>query len=298
MRSLVSVRRLLWLCLLPLWAGCTAAAVATPQPVLITIAGSTAMNPVLQELSDAFARRHPNVLFTIRGGGSTLGEEQLTEGRIDLAASTLFPPATPLPGAPRLMRIPIGVDGLAVIVHAANPVTDLTLDQLRQVYNGEILDWSELGGEPGEIELISREDGSGSRIFFEERVMQGEAVSLTAVVMPTSRDVVEYIAKTPLAIGYVSRGLVMSSAAGVSSAPGSAATMTSPVTPVAMRVHVVAVDGVTPTLNALRSQEYTLIQPLYLIRRSQPRDAVRQFIDFVLSPAGQGIVARYHLPVR
>lgn len=289
----IGLRWLFLSLLLPLWAGCNAAAVATPEPVIITIAGATAMHPVLQELTDAFTLRHPNVIFTLRGGGSSLGEEQIAAGRIDLAASTLFPPDTPSPSAARLMRVPIGVDGIAVIVHAANPVSSLSLEQLRQIYSGDILDWSEVGGEAGPIELVSREDGSGSRILFEDRVMQGEAVSLTAVVMPTSYDMVEYIAKTPSAIGYVSRGLVMNNATGAPAGPDAAAT----VTPV--RVHVVAVEGVVPSLGALRAQEYAMVQPLYLIRRrSGANDWVRQFIDFVLSPAGQGIVARYHLPVR
>lgn len=293
-RLQLRTRPVLWvlLLMLPIWAGCTTAAVATPRPVLITIAGSTAMHPVLQELTDAFTQRYPNVIFTIGGGGSTLGEEQIAAGRINLAASTLFPPESAPSGTARLVRIPIGVDGLALIVHAGNPTSDLTLEQLRRIYSGDILDWAEVGGDAGEIELVSREDGSGSRRLFEERVMQGEAVSLAAVVMPTSHDVVDYVAKTPLAIGYVSRGLVMNNAAGAPSAPGSAAT------PTPLRVHVVAVEGVVPSLTALREQNYALIQPLYLISRGQPRDWLRQFIDFVLSPAGQGIVARYHLPVR
>lgn len=285
--------RLLWLLLaVPLWAGCTTAAVATPRPVLITVAGSTAMHPVLQNLNDAFTQRHPNVIFTLNGGGSTLGEEQVAAGRVDLAASTLFPPEAPSPDTARLNRIPIGVDGLAIIVHAGNPVADLSSDQLRRIFSGDILDWTEVGGDAGEIELVSREDGSGSRILFEEQIMQGEGVSLAAVVMPTSRDVVEYVAKTPLAIGYVSRGLVMNSAPSAATAPEGTTT------PVPMRVHVVAVDGIVPSLDALAARDYALIQPLYLISRGQAGGWTRQFIDFVLSPAGQGIVARYHLPVR
>jgi phosphate transport system substrate-binding protein len=150
-----------------------------------------------------------------------------------------------------------------------------------------VLDWSEVGGEAGEVELVSREDGSGSRRLFEEQVMRGEPVSLTAVVMPTSRDVVDYVAKTPFAVGYVSRALAMAPA----SAGGAG-------TPEALRVRVVPVDGQLPTLDALRSQQYPLIQPLYLISRGQTRGWVRQFVDFVLSPAGQATMARYHLPVR
>jgi phosphate transport system substrate-binding protein len=290
--------------------------------VLITIGGSTAMQPALQALSAEYTRRHPNVFFTISGGGSTLGEEMALTRRVILGASTLFPPDEPTPAQRTLVRVPIGVDGLAIVVHSRNMIEGLTSDQLRGLYNGTILDWAEVGGEAGEVLLVSREDGSGSRVFFEDKVMQGEAVSLTAVVMPTSQDVVDYIAKTPNAIGYVSRALVMgleSSTAARTPTPSNidtgdgdtgdripgemtpalGMTPTVGVTPTpGLRVRVVAVDGELPTLTALRTRAYPLIQPLYLVSRGQPLGNVRQFVDFVLSPPGQTIVRRYHLPVR
>lgn len=290
---------------------CASTAVATPRPVLITIGGATALHPVLQELTAEYTRRYPNVLFTISGGGSTLGEEMAFRRRVDLGASTLFPPSDPTPAQRALTRIPIGVDGLAIVVHSTNTIEGLTTEQLRGLYSGEILDWSEVGGEAGEVLLVSREDGSGSRIFFEDEVMQGESVSLTAVVMPTSQDVVEYVAKTPNAIGYVSRGLVMAQeSTNATRTPTPANIITeeiitgvvtptvTPTPPPGMRVRVVPVDGALPTLAALRSRSYPLIQPLYLVSRGQTWGNVRQFIDFVLSPAGQNIVRRYHLPVR
>ncbi len=281
------------LAILLLLAGCTSAAVATPRPVLITIAGATTMQPMLQALTDEYTRRHPNVLFTLRGGGSSLGEEQVRDGQIQLGASTLFPPDVPTTEERTLVRVPIGVDGLAIVVHPSNPIASLTLDELHALYRGDILDWLEVDSRAGEVILVSREDGSGARRLFEQEVMGEEPVSLTAVVMPTSRDVVDYIAKTPDAIGYVSRGWVMANA----SEEGNTQTPTPLGTPTP-RVHIVAVEGELPTLDALRSQEYALIQPLYLISQGEARGALRQFIDFVLSPAGQGIVARYHLPVR
>ena len=261
---------------------------------------------MLQALTAEYTRRHSNVLFTIGGGGSTLGEEMAMSRRVDLGASTLFPPDEPTARQRTLVRIPIGVDGLAIVVHSNNIVEGLTIDQLRGLYSGEILDWAEVGGEAGEVLLVSREDGSGSRIFFEDEVMQGEPVSLTAVVMPTSQDVVDYIAKTPNAIGYVSRGLVM---AQESNAPATSTpdpniitevvtpTLTQTPTP-GVHVRVVTLDGELPTLTALRARSYPLIQPLYLVSRGQTWSNVRQFVDFVLSPAGQTIVRRYHLPVR
>jgi phosphate transport system substrate-binding protein len=294
-----------------LLTACTSTAVATPRPILITIGGATALEPALQALTAEYTRRHPNVLFTISGGGSTLGQEMALNGRVDLGASTLFPPSEPAPTQRNLVRVPIGVDGLAIIVHSSNTIEGLSSEQLRGLYSGTILDWSELGGEAGEVLLVSREDGSGSRVLFEDKMMQGEPVSLTAVVMPSSQDVVDYIAKTPNAIGYVSRALVMAQESSAATSTPRAPNIITPniiteiVTPTLtqtpspnMRVRVLPIDGELPTLVALRSRSYPLVQPLFLVSRGQTWGNVRQFVDFVLSPAGQTIMRRYHLPVR
>jgi phosphate transport system substrate-binding protein len=273
-------------------AGCAQVMVATPAPVNITIVGATAMQPTLFELTAEYSRQHPHVRFDVRGGGSTIGEELVTNGQAQLAASTLLEgdaAVTSRPGSGRLIRTPIGIDGLAIVVHPTNPVLDLTLADLRALYSGRLLDWSEVGGESGEVLLVSREDGSGSRILFERRVMGDEPVSLTAVVMPTSTDVVAYVARNPQAIGYVSRAYV------VDALPG--ATERGEETP-ASRVRVVAVEGQLPTVSSLREQNYVLTQPLFLISRGEPQGQVRAFIDFVLSPSGQAIVERYHARVR
>jgi len=262
-------------------AACAQTAVVTPTPVTISIAGSTEMRPVLVELTGAYTERHPNVLFSLRGGGSILGETWLESRRADLAASTTFPDEEE--GLTGLMRVPIGLDGVAVIVHKDNPVIDLTLSQLRDIYNGKILDWAEAGGQPGEIGLVSREDGSATRMLFEERVMGEERVALTAVVMPTSEDVVEYVAEHPQALGYVSRAYVMANPA---SPQGS------------VSVGVVALEGRLPTSEEIAAQSYYLTRPIFLLRRASNGAGIQPFIDFVLSPAGQEIVARYHVRIR
>lgn len=288
-----------------LLAACESTVVATPVPTTITIAGATAMHRVLADLAAAFNRQHPDVLFVIRGGGSTVGEELVRRRAVDLGASTLFPPlqeangptaALPASTDP-LVRVPIGLDGLAVVVHPSNNIVGLSLVQLRDMYGGRLLDWRALGSDAGEIQLVSREDGSGSRVLFEKRVMGDERVALTAVVMPTSQDVVAYVAKNPQAVGYVSRAEVAEwideADAPVS---GAAAPANAAATP--PRVKVLAVEGKSPTRAAVRSQEYALTGPLYLISYGPPTGKLRQFIDFVLSPAGQAIVSRYDAPVR
>lgn len=275
---------------------CEGAAVATPPPVTLTIAGSTSMGPVLAALTDAFSRQHPNVVFDLRGGGSTLGEAAIRAGRYDMVASTLFPPDAdsgrpPPAGDEALVRTPIGIDGVAIIVHPTNDVTALSLVQLRDIFRGTVLNWQSLGSDAGEIALVSREDGSGARALFEVRVMGEERVALTAVVMPSSQDVVDYVASIPAAIGYVSRAYA------AAWLPDDEAVATA-VPQAEAPVKVLEVEGRLPTRASLAAQQYVLTQPLYLITRGAPSGRVRQFIDFALSPAGQAIVAQFHAPIR
>jgi phosphate transport system substrate-binding protein len=283
-----------------LLAACDNPTVATPVPTTITIAGSTAMRRVLQDLTTAFSRQHPDVLFVMRGGGSSIGEELVRNGEVDLGASTLFAPATddgeaPAAAVDTLVRVPIGLDGLALIVHPSNSVEELSLVQLQEIFGGRVLDWLALGSDAGEIQLVSREDGSGARVLFETRIMGQEQVSLTAVVMPTSADVVEYVAKNPAAIGYVSRAEVaewIEDEQNGAVAPAGARTAQPPV------VKVLGVEGKLPLRALLRSQEYALMQPMFLITDGPPSGSVREFIDFALSPAGQAIVSRYSASIR
>ena len=311
---------ILWGALGILLGACTPATIAPSAPVTIRIAGSTAATPALRDLTDAYSRHHPNVAFDLRGGGSTLGEEWIAAGEYDMVVSTLFaensnsnpateaqppialdgeaenaamplgtnitPSATLSPQRPpqiSLIRSLIALDGLAIVVHPANKVESLTPLQLRDLYSGHLLNWREVGGRDEDVLLVSREDGSGARALFEARVMGGESVSLTAVVMPTHADVVQYVAAHPQAVGYVSRGYVSNILTGADDDPS---------------VHILAVDGVYPMIENLRDQSYAFVYPLHLIIRRESSPQVRRFLEFVLSPPGQEIISRYYAPIR
>ena len=204
------------LCLLAalLLAGCESAGVATPCADHNHHCWLDGHARVLSDLTTEFNRQHPGVLFAIRGGGSTIGEELVRRREVDLGASTLFPPQQALDPTPanRRMRIRGRIaDRIGQVGSCRSSQQQhqraFTV-QLRDIFAGRLLDWLALGSDAGEIQLVSREDGSGSRILFETRAMGEEHVALTAVVMPTSQDVVEYVAKNPSAIGYVSRAEV------------------------------------------------------------------------------------------
>jgi phosphate transport system substrate-binding protein len=253
---------------MPVLAGCTGSLAGRSEPVTLRVAGSSSMRPVLEELAAAYQAAHSDVHFDIRGGGSTLGLEDLLAGTADIAAVSWKADGATDPRG--VQAAPIARDGIVLIVHPSNKASGLTLLQLRALYRGEILDWAELGGSSGEPVVISREDGSGDRQAFESLVMGEDRVTLNALIMPTAQAVVDYVARHPAAIGYVSLAQVRDD------------------------VHVLPVEEVVPTSAQVQAGVYHLGRLLYLYVKSPPTGDVRRFLDFVLSPAGQAIVARHH----
>ena len=240
-----------------------------PEPVRFTVAGSTTMMPLLSELVEAYQVHFPQVSIAVEGGGSRLGLVRVKAGEVPLGASSWLPADE----VETLWSAPVAVDGIAVVVHPGNPVSGLSLAQLRGVFSGRVWDWAELGG-AGEVQVVSREEGSGSRSAFEGRIMEGHRVTPTALVMPGSQALVDYVATHPKAIGYVSIGYLSE------------------------KVKALAVEGVTPTPETASEGTYHLTRPLFLVALEEPDGAPRSFVDFVLGSEGQEIVERRYGRVR
>jgi phosphate transport system substrate-binding protein len=245
----------------------TLAACATPtlppDPVHFAIAGSTAMMPLLTELTEAYHSRFLQVSIAVEGGGSRLGLAQVKDGEVTLGASSWLPAKD----EQTIWSAPVAVDGIAVIVHPDNPTTALTLSQLQELFSGYLWNWAELGG-VGEVQIISREEGSGTRAAFEARVMEGQPVTPTALVMPGSGAVAEYVSTHSNAIGYVSMSHLSE------------------------KVRALAIEGVQPTPETVAAGRYHLTRPFFLIAAEEPDSATRSFLDFVLGSEGQEIVGR------
>jgi len=257
-------------CLL-IFAGCSRGAVEPAEPVHLKVAGSTSMQPLVEELAQAYAERLKQVTITVADRGSLVGIELVRQGEMDIGMTSWKEPEeddTSAVSTSKFWSTPIALDGIAIVVHPQNRVKGLTMLQLKDVFFGRIWDWKDVGGQTGEILVVSREDGSGTRAVFEELVMQGKRVTPTAVVMPNSRAVVEYVAQHPQAIGYVSMGHVSE------------------------EVKVLEIEDMAPTPESVRQGAYHLLRPLFLITRQEPTGEIKGFIDFVLSPTGQSIVGR------
>jgi len=245
-------------------AGCTAA--AEPHPAVhLEMAGSTSMESLLQELAGAYTDRYDYVSTDIKARGTRLGLDALRGGEVDIALVSRDLAPDEQEG---LQAVVIAYDAIAILVSDQNGVNSLTSGQVRDIFSGRILLWSEVGGEEADIQVLSREDGSGTRDAFEAAIMGGDPVTSMAIVVPGSGAVGELVAENPLAIGY-------SSSVGV---------------PLGARA--LPLDGVEPGLEAVAQARYPLIRPFVLVTQKNPDQEVEAFVDFVLGPAGQVIVGK------
>lgn len=230
----------------------------------ITLAGSTSVQPFAEMLAEECARKYPDrPPVNVQGGGSSAGARAALSGTAHIGMLSREPAESEKELEPTV----IAIDALALIVHRDNNVVDLTKEQIRGIFSGRITDWGELGGTPGPIHVISREEGSGTRGAFDELIMGGEDVMARAIVQDSNGAVRETVAGDPRAIGYVSLGLVDD------------------------RVRAVKVDGVEASVESVRSREYILVRPFLFVVKGDPTPEAKEFLDFVLSEEGQRILS-------
>lgn len=261
------------------WPGCRSEARPageSRQPIVVTVVGSEEMKPLMAELAAAYAADHPEVFVDVRGGGSQAGLRATLAGLADIGMVSYAPAEDELrSGRERLSTTEVGRDGVAVIVHPTNPLFHASRTVLADIFGGEVFRWEELGWEGGEIAVLTREAGAGDRRVLEAYLFEDDRrMTLNALILPTPEAIIQTVAETPAAIGYVST-MRLSSA-----------------------VKALAVEGVRPTLETVADGTYPLTRPLLLVTRGRPRGPVRDFLNWVMSPAGQDIVARFAVPAR
>lgn len=248
-------------------AGCS-----RPDPEkTVNIAGSSSVQPLSEELANAFMEDNPGIYINVAGGGSSAGIKAAKDGTADIGASSR---ELSKDEKESLVVIPIAIDGIAIVVNPENPVKNLTLEQIRGIYAGEITNWKEVGGRDGGINAFTREEGSGTRGAFEELVMKGSRISSKVGVQNSTGSLRTAVAGDPQAIAYISLGNVNDS------------------------VKVIAVEGVIPEEETIKNGSYKLVRYFYYLTREQPREIAQQFIDFVFSDEGQRIVGEVFVPVK
>ena len=289
MKRIMSIALCLVLALSLAACGQTAAPAATTAPVASAVPateapavaklsgtvatdGSTSMEKVIGALGEAFMEANPDTTFTYNPTGSGSGIQAVQEGRCDIGLSSrALKDAEKEAG---LTETVLAYDGIAMIVNPANPVEDLSLEQIADIYTGKITNWSEVGGNDSQIVLIGREAGSGTRGGFEEIAGVVDACQYRQELSSTG-DVITTVAQNPDAIGYASLAAVKDT------------------------VKALKVAGVTPTEATVKDGTYTIQRPFVLATKTGEKlnDVAQAFFDYATSAdAGEIIAAAGAVP--
>ncbi len=232
----------------------------------IKIGGSTTVQPIATTTAEAFMKKHPDITVTVQGGGSGAGIKGVAEGTFDIGDASRELKEKEKQAHPELIPHAIAVDAITIVVHPSNKISELTLEQVREIFAGKITNWKEVGGEDKPIVVVIREEGSGTRETFEKKVMKGEECTGDALQKPSNGAVKATVATNENAIGYIGLGYVDAS------------------------VKALRINGVAPTKDTARSGEYPISRKLYMITKGEPKGAVKEFLEFMLSAEGQKIV--------
>lgn len=236
------------------------------QEKTVSTDGSTSMEKVIGALGEAFEGAHSGVSFTYNPTGSGAGITAALEGRCDIGLSSRA--LKQEEEEKGLTQTILAYDGIAVIVHPENLVSDLDIETIAKIYKGEIQNWKELGGNDGEIVLIGREANSGTRDGFESVTDTKDACQYRQELTSTG-DVITTVSGNPLAIGYASLASVKNT------------------------VKTVSVNGVTPSEETVLDGSYKIQRPFVLVTKKDAAlsETAKQFFDFCLSAEAKSIIS-------
>lgn len=229
----------------------------------LQIAGSTSVQPVLEKLADKYQEEHPNVRINVQGGGSGLGIRTTDQGivNIGMVSESLGPE-----NKNGLTQYVIAKDGIVIAVNNANTVNNLTTDQIRNIFSGNITNWDELGGSDQEIHVVVREAGSGTLQSFQDLIMGQTKIRGDAIVQSSTESVKQAVKQDPGAIGFISL-----------------ANLDNTIKPINL-------DGISPSQGTVENGSYKLQRPFELIVKGSPTGITADFINWVLGPEGQDII--------
>lgn len=246
-------------------AGC--AALQTRQPASMSIAITSSTTLLADDLLSEYDRVAPHVSFEISRGNAETLQSAIATGSTDWGLVTYLPVDSDLWAAP------VGTDALALIVHPNNPLSSLTHDEVRAIFQGRTLLWDEVGGAEQPITVVSRESGSAVRGAFDELVMN-DLPTISAARLATSSDAaLSIVAQEVNAIGYVSLALID------------------------YRVRALAIDDTRPSQETAREGSYPLTTTIRFVAPSEPDGPAGDFLRWVLSDDGQAVVGMHYAPL-
>lgn len=241
----------------------------------IAIKGSDTMVILAQRWAEQYPKSTP-LEFQVTGGGSGTGIAALINGTTTICSSSrpIKPKEVELlkqRTGYRGMEVRVARDGISIYVHKANPVTRLTIDQIRGIFTGAITNWKDVGGNDARIILYSRENNSGTYEFFKEHVLSKQDFAATAQHLPGTAALINALSKDKNGIGYGGAAYASNVKSLAVAEKGSA-------------------SYISPTSSTIVDGSYPISRFLYFYLGKRPEGAVKEFVDWVISPAGQRVV--------
>ncbi|MFA4916610.1 MAG: PstS family phosphate ABC transporter substrate-binding protein [Syntrophales bacterium] len=238
----------------------------------IVIKGSTTVLPIAQAVAEAYMKLHPAVNISLSGGGSGEGIKALIDRSTDIANSSRDMKGEEVKLAKSRGVNPtshqVAIDAIVPIVHPANPVKNLTNEQLSLIYQGRIKNWREVGGENLKLVVISRDSSSGTYETWGEKVLHGAKVTPRAQLQASNGAIVQAVSKNRYAIGYIGIGYLNK------------------------RIKALTVNGIQASAETAISGAYPIARPLFIFTNGEPAGEVANFIKFLSGEEGQKIVKR------
>lgn len=238
----------------------------------IVIDGSTTVGPIAKAFAEFYMRKNPGVNITVSESGSGNGAKSLINGTCDVATLSRFLKLGEYEAAVAAKKMPVAhivaMDGLPILVHPSNPVKNLSLDQVRDIFAGKITNWNQVGGPNVRIVMVSRDTNSGTYETFDQVVMRGEKIAANCEYVGSNGAIRQRVQSTPAAIGYAGLGFVDNT------------------------VKALEINNVYPTRATVASGKYAVSRPLYMFTNEYPKlgSHLHGFISIYLSTKGQEIV--------
>ena len=231
----------------------------------INVVGSTSVQSVAEKLAEEYQKTHGDVRINVQGGGSSVGIKSAQDGTADIGTSSKALKDDEKQG---LDEFTLGFDGIVIAVNTENGVSDLSKDQLKDIFSGKITNWKDVGGSDEPIHLVTREDGSGTLDAFESIVMGKDTkIKSDAIVQSSTEAVKQSVKQDPAAIGFVSYAHMSDD------------------------VKALDIGGVTPSDATIGDGTYELQRPFLFLTKGTPTGDVKAFIDWVMGPEGSKILA-------
>lgn len=259
--------------LVSLWATALVLTSGAHGAELLRYAGATSLQRDFMPDAAHKFEAHNGVKFHIEGGNTAAGISALRTGKADIAGSGRF--LTAQEKADGLVETLIGWDALVVVVHASNPIENISLDDLRRMVSGEIHNWQQIGGIDLPILQVAAPAGSGIRDSVEQLLLpSGRHIPAQSIVSMVTSDADRNVAQLPAAFTITSMSMV--------DAEG---------------IKTITLNEVTPGNTTIAADEYPLLKPLLLVTKGQPREKLALFIAFAKSPEGQAIIRKKFYPL-